>query len=120
MSQPRPVPNRVTIASKVVSSATRTDSNSSCRLSGKCSQSAREVSTPVFASSVRSSFATSGTHEPHCVPARVQVFSGPISEHPSAVIALRIVPAVTVLHEQTSAESGSSPVSGASPPGAER
>ena len=123
-SQPRPVPRRAMISSNDVSSSTRIDSNSSWRESAKCSQSAREGVTPDFVSSASRSFLTSGTHDPHWVPARVQAFSAPSSVQPSACsspfTASRIVPALTLLQAQTRAAAGSSSPAGASMPDAER
>ena len=102
------------------------DSNSSCRESSKCSQSAREGVMPAFVSSDSRSFFTSGTQEPHCVPARVQAFSSPRSVHASTwsacppATASRIGPALTLLHAQTRAAAGSSSPAGASMPDAAR
>ena len=107
------------ISSKEVSSRTRIASNSSWRQSSKCSQRAATASTPDFVSSVSSSFLSIGTHEPHWVPARVQLFRSPSSVQPSPsqapqpLTVSRMVPAVTLLQEHTRASSGSSSPAGA-------
>ncbi|CPU65346.1 Uncharacterised protein [Mycobacteroides abscessus] len=96
-------------------SATRTASKSCARERSKCSHSAFETSTPARASSVVVIFLTSGRHDPQLVPARVHALTPARSVHPCSVTAPRIVPAPTLLHEQTVASSGSSR-SGAPPP----
>jgi hypothetical protein len=70
--------------------------------------------TPLRASSLPTSFFTSGRHEPHAAPARVHALTPATSVHSCSVTAPRIVPAVTLLHEQTSAVSGSSAFASAS------
>ena len=115
MSQPRPVPKRSMIALNVRSPETRTASKSWARECVKCSQSAVLRLAPLRASSVPTSFLTSGRHEPHAAPARVHAFTPATSVQPSSVTAQRIVPAVTLLHEHTSASSGSSAFASASP-----
>ena len=60
-------------------------------------------------------FLTIGTHEPHAAPAFVQALTPATSVQPSSFTAQRIVPAVTLLHEHTSASSGSSPFASAAP-----
>ena len=70
---------------------------------------------PCLASSVVTSFLTSGRHEPQLVPALVHALTAPRSVHAWSVTAPRMVPAETLLHEQTAASSGSSS-SGAPPP----
>ena len=114
MSQPRPVPKRSMMPLKVRSPETRTASKSCARENEKCSQRAVLSSAPERASSVPTSFLTSGRHEPHAAPARVQALTPATSVQPSSVTAQRIVPAVTLLHEQTSASSGRSPPAGSS------
>ena len=112
MSQPRPVPKRSMICSNDVSCRMRTDSKSSLRLSSMCSHSALETAMPALVSSFSSSFFTSGTHEPHCVPARVQALSAPSSVHASSWsprMADPTAPTETLLHEHSCASSGSSP-----------
>lgn len=61
-------------------------------------------------------FFTIMTHEPHAAPAFVQALTAATSAQPSSCTAPRIVPAVTLLHEHTSASSGRSPVGAATPP----
>ncbi|CKT17314.1 Uncharacterised protein [Mycobacterium tuberculosis] len=79
-------------------------SKSSARDWLKCSHSALDCSTP----SASSSCLSSGTHDPHDVPAAVHDFSAGTSPQPSA-IAHFSSPLVTLLHEQIWAESGSAP-----------
>ena len=74
-SQPRPVPKRARMSSKERSCSTRTASKSSARDSAKCSHSALETVIPDLVSSDSSSFFSTGTQDPHWVPARVQPFS---------------------------------------------
>ena len=112
MSQPRPMPNRSITALKVVSPDTRTASKSWRRDMSKCSHSALLRAAPDFASSVPTIFLTIITQEPQAAPALVQDLMPATSVQPSSWTAWRIVPAVTLLHEQTSASSGSSPVGG--------
>ena len=61
-------------------------------------------------------FLTIITHEPQAAPALVQALTPATSVQPSSCTAQRIVPAVTLLHEHTSASSGSSPVASAATP----
>ena len=79
-------------------------SNSSARDWLKCSHSALDCSTP----SASSSCLSSGTHDPHEVPAAVHDLSAGTSPQPSAIAHFRS-PLVTLLHEQICAESGSAP-----------
>ena len=72
-----------------------TISNSSARDWLKCSHSALDCSTP----SASSSCLSSGTHEPHDVPACVHFFSSATSQQPPAMASVRS-PLVTLLHEQ--------------------
>jgi hypothetical protein len=115
MSQPRPVPNRVTISLNVVSPATRTWSKSCARVEAKCSQSALLSVTPAASSSAPTRRLTSGRHEPHAAPAFVHALTPATSVHPSSVTADRMRPALTALQLQTSASSGSGPVAGRAP-----
>lgn len=87
---------------------TRTASYSCARDFSTCSQSARLTVTPAFSSSAVMSFLTSGTHEPQLVPALVQALTPARSVQSCSVTAARTVPAMTLLHEQTVASSGSS------------
>ena len=103
-------------ALKVVSPDTRTASKSWRRDMSKCSQSALLSAAPDFASSVPTIFLTIITHEPQAAPAFVQDLTPATSVQPSSCTAWRIVPAVTLLHEHTSASSGRSPVGAATPP----
>src|ERR1700745_4158784 len=104
MSQPFPRPKRSSRPEKVLISVAEMISKSSARDWLKCSHSALDCSTP----SASSSCLSSGTHDPHDVPADVQDFSAPTSAHPSAMAHFRS-PLVTLLHEQICAESGSAP-----------
>src|SRR5690606_24106744 len=81
---------------------------SSLRLIAKCSHIAFETSMPARSSSVVVIFLTSGTQDPHEVPARGQAFTWLRSVHPCAVTASRTVAALTLLHEHTVAASGNS------------
>src|SRR6267142_2566396 len=107
MSQPFPVPNRSISPENV-----RTDSegpaemisNSSARDWLKCSHSALDCSTP----SASSSCLSSGTQDPHEVPASVHFFSWGTSHQPPAMASVRS-PLVTLLHEQICAPAGSAP-----------
>ena len=114
-SQPRPVPKRSMIALKVKRPETRTASNSWRRDIAKCSHSALLTVAPVFASSAPTIFLIAPTHEPHAAPALVQDLTAATSVQPCSCTAWRMVPAVTLLHEQTSASSGRSPVGAATP-----
>src|SRR4051794_34885498 len=118
MSQPRPsarVPNRSMTFENDETPLTRTASYSCARDRAKCSQRAVPTAMPCAASSVPTSFLTSGRHEPQLVPALVHALTAPRSVHAWSVTAPRIVPAETLLHEHTAASSGSSS-SGAPPP----
>src|SRR5690242_4668599 len=107
ISQPFPVPNRSIKPENV-----RTDSegpaatieNSSARDWLKCSHNALDCSTP----SASSSCLSSGTHDPHEVPANVHFLRSATSLQPPA-IASRSPPLVTLLHEQICAAAGSDP-----------
>ena len=70
MSQPFPLPKRSIRPEKVRIAVAETISNSSARDWLKCSHSALDCSTP----SASSSCLSSGTHEPHDVPASVHFF----------------------------------------------
>ena len=80
-------------------------SNSSARDWLKCSHKALDCATP----SASSSCLSSGTHDPHDVPAAVHALSAGTSAHPSAMPHFRS-PLVTLLQEQICAESGSAPI----------
>ena len=71
IAQPLPVPYRPISSLNVVMPVAWTISNSSARDCGKCSHKAFDCSTPAGVSSLPSS----GTHEPHAVPARVHALS---------------------------------------------
>ena len=88
-------------------------SNSSVRVCAKCSHSALLICTPLSASNVFSS----GTHEPHPVPAFVHAFTPATSVSPSALIESQIAPLLTAWQEQTCAESGNAPDAAPSPSG---
>ncbi len=120
-SQPAPVPKRSRISSNERSCSTRTASNSSARVSAKCSHSAVDTSSPWAASSLSRVFFSSGTQEPQVVPARVQALTAPTSWHgsPSSPrTAARTVPALTLLQEHSVASSGRSESGTPSPPAA--
>src|SRR3954454_15784280 len=104
ISQPFPVPNFSIRPEKVRISVAEMISKSSARDWPKCSHSALDCSTP----SASSSCFSSGTHEPHDVPAAVQDLSEGTSVQPSVMAHFRS-PLVTLLHEQICAESGSAP-----------
>ena len=87
-------------------------SNSSARDCLKCSHTAFDCSTPHAVSS----FDSSGTHEPHAVPARVHALSFGTESQPSSWTARVIVPLETALHEQICAASGSASTPTAAPP----
>src|SRR4051812_46240530 len=77
---------------------------------------------PAAASSIFSSSFTTGTQPPQPVPADVHAFSAGKSWHPSPTAA-RTAPAVTLLHEHSTAPSGMEPTPtdpAAPPPGATR
>src|SRR5688500_8683929 len=82
----------------------------------KCSHSALLRAAPDLASSVPTIFLIIITHDPHAAPALVHDLIAVTSVQPSSCTALRIVPAVTLLHEHTRASSGRSPVGAATPP----
>src|SRR5690349_3118185 len=82
----------------------------------KCSHSALLRAAPDFASSVPTIFFTIITHDPQAAPAFVHDLTAATSVQPSSCTALRMVPAVTLLHEHTRASSGRSPVGAATPP----
>src|SRR5919201_657001 len=104
MSQPFPVPNRSIRPVKVRIDVAETIENSSARDWVKCSHSALDCSTP----SASSSCLSNGTHEPHEVPAFVQLLSDGTSQEPPAMASVRS-PLVTLLHEQICAAGGSEP-----------
>ncbi len=110
MSQPFPRPKRSSRPEKVRSSVAEMISKSSARDWLKCSHSALDCSTP----SASSSCLSSGTHDPHEVPAEVHALSAGTSAQPSAIAHFRS-PLVTLLHEQICAESGSAPTPNATP-----
>ena len=112
MSQPFPRPKRSSRPEKVRISVAEMISKSSARDWPKCSHSAFDCSTP----SASSSCFSSGTHDPHEVPAAVHDLSAGTSAQPPAIAPLRS-PLVTLLQEQICAESGSAPTpsAGASP-----
>src|SRR5258705_9516862 len=114
MSQPFPLPNRSIRAEKVRTDSegpAETISNSSARDWVKCSHSAFDCSTPSAASSCLSS----GTQDPHDVPASVHFFRLGTSQQPP-VIASVSSPFVTLLHEQICAPAGSAPTPNPPPP----
>src|SRR5215208_1926337 len=104
MSQPFPVPKRSISPVKVRIDVAETIENSSARDWLKCSHSALDCSTP----SASSSCLSSGTHDPHEVPASVHFFSSGTSQQPPAMASVRS-PLVTLLHEQICAAAGSAP-----------
>src|SRR5882757_3652922 len=104
MSQPLPRPNRSSRPEKVRISVAAVISKSSARDWLKCSHNALDCATP----SASSNCLSSGTHDPHDVPAAVHDFSAGTSLQPSAIAHFRS-PLVTLLHEQICAESGSAP-----------
>src|SRR5881628_2985704 len=81
-----------------------TISNSSARDWVKCSHNAFDCSTPCASRSCLSN----GMHEPHDVPALVQLFKAGTSVQPSAIASVRS-PLLTLLHEQIWAAAGSAP-----------
>src|SRR6478736_5092086 len=95
MSQPFPVPKRSMSSEKVRTDVADTIENSSARDWLKCSHSALDCSTP----SASSNCLSSGTQEPHEVPASVHFFSSGTSRQPPAIASVR-APLVTLLHEQ--------------------
>src|ERR1700754_4646297 len=111
MSQPFPRPKRSNRPEKVRVSVAEMISKSSARDWLKCSHSALDCSTP----SASSSCLSSGTHDPHEVPAAVHDFSDATSPQPSAIAHLRS-PLVTLLQEQICAESGRAPTPKAEAP----
>ena len=116
MSQPRPVPKRADDRAEGAQPRDADDVEQlRARVASKCSHSAVLRLAPLRASSAPTSFFTRGRHEPHAAPARVHAFTPATSVQPSSVTAQRIVPAVTLLHEHTSASSGSSAFASASP-----
>src|SRR5689334_20982810 len=104
MSQPFPVPNRSISPEKVRIDVAATIEKSSARDWLKCSHNALDCSTP----SASNSCLSSGTQEPHEVPAFVQLFRDGTSLQPPA-IASHSSPFVTLLHEQICAAAGSEP-----------
>src|SRR6516165_5362952 len=104
MSQPFPLPKRSNSPEKVRISVAVMISNSSARDWLKCSHSALDCSTP----SASNSCLSSGTHDPHDVPAAVHDLREGTSPQPSA-IAHFTAPLETLLHEQICAESGRAP-----------
>src|SRR5689334_13807147 len=104
MSQPFPRPKRSSRPEKVLISVAEMISKSSARDWLKCSHSALDCSTP----SASNSCLSSGTHDPHEVPAAVHDFNEGTSAQPSAIAHFRS-PLVTLLHEQICAASGSAP-----------
>src|SRR5918997_6111890 len=104
MSQPFPVPKRSMRPVKVRIEVAATIENSSARDWLKCSHSAFDCSTP----SASSSCFSSGTQEPHEVPASVHFFSSGTSQQPPAMASVRS-PLVTLLHEQICAVGGNAP-----------
>src|ERR1700761_6232040 len=111
MSQPFPVPNRSISSENVRIEVAEMISKSSARDWLKCSHSAFDCSTP----SASNSCLSSGTHDPHDVPAAVHDLSEGTSPQPSAIAHFRS-PLVTLLHEQICAESGSAPTPKAEAP----
>src|ERR1700761_6901256 len=111
MSQPLPRPKRSSRPENVRISVALTISKSSARDWSKCSHSALDCATP----SASSSCLSSGTHDPHEVPAAVHDLSAGTSAHPSAIAHFRS-PLVTLLQEQICAESGSDPTPNAEAP----
>src|SRR6185312_2165307 len=111
MSQPFPRPKRSNRPENVRISVAEMISKSSARDWPKCSHSALDCSTP----SASSSCLSSGTHDPHEVPADVHDLSDATSAQPAAIAHFRS-PLVTLLHEQICAESGRAPMPKASPP----
>src|ERR1700760_1229835 len=111
MSKPLPRPKRSSRPEKVLISVTEMISKSSARDWLKCSHSAFDCSTP----SASNSCLSSGTHDPHDVPAAVHDLSEGTSPQPSAIAHFRS-PLVTLLHEQICAESGSAPTPKAEAP----
>src|SRR6202022_2384306 len=95
MSQPFPRPKRSSSPEKVRISVAEMIWKSSARDWLKCSHSAFDCSTP----SASSNCFSSGTHDPHDVPAAVQDLRAGTSPQPSAMAHLRS-PFVTLLHEQ--------------------
>src|SRR5215208_1348628 len=104
MSQPFPVPKRSISPVNVRIEVAATIENSSARDWLKCSHSAFDCSTP----SASSSCLSNGTHEPHEVPALVQLLRAGTSQQPAAMASVRS-PLVTLLHEQICAAGGSAP-----------
>ena len=86
-------------------------SNSSARDWVKCSHSDFDCSTP----SASSSCLSSGTQDPHDVPALVQLFKAGTSAQPPAIASVRS-PLVTLLQEQICAAAGSAPTPSCAPP----
>src|SRR4051794_10629532 len=111
MSQPFPVPKRSISPVKVRIDVAETIENSSARDWLKCSHSALDCSTP----SASSSCLSSGTQEPHEVPASVHFFNFGTSQRPPAMAWVRS-PLVTLLHEQIWAAAGNAPTPKALPP----
>src|SRR5919108_839713 len=85
MSQPFPVPKRSIRPENVRIDVAATIENSSARDWLKCSHNALDCSTP----SASSSCLSSGTQEPHDVPALVQLLSDGTSQHPPAMASVR-------------------------------
>src|SRR6266481_2292133 len=104
MSQPFPVPNRSIRAENVRIDVAETISNSSARDWLKCSHNAFDCSTP----SASSSCLSSGTQDPHEVPANVHFLRSATSQQPPAMASVS-APLVTLLHEQICAAAGSEP-----------
>src|SRR6185437_4224454 len=115
MSQPIPRPNRCNSPENVRISVAEMIWKSSARDWLKCSHSALDCATP----SASSSCLSSGTHDPHDVPAAVHPLSAGTSAQPSAIAHFRS-PLVTLLQEQICAESGSAPTPSAPAPEPDR
>src|SRR6478735_6756901 len=105
ISQPFPVPNFSIKPEKVRISVALTISNISARDWLKCSHSDLDCATP----SASSSCLSSGTQDPHEVPASVHFFRPATSVQPPQMASFRS-PLVTLLHEQIWAISGSAPM----------
>src|SRR6185312_8526093 len=104
MSQPFPLPKRSMSAENVLTDVAAMISYSSALDWPKCSQSALDCSTP----SASNNCLSSGTHDPHEVPACVQDFRAGTSQQPPVIASVRS-PFVTLLHEQICAPAGNAP-----------